>query len=134
MSHSIIVSNIPVQVSDVSVLKYIMSGNNDTQYLEVLHVQPFPDQYHYINDSKGTKTLQIFFRDEDQAYMASKLFEDAVAMKSLVAIHEEHAKKSGDYSLELGETGSSSIPRSALHQTKEQPSAQQFRRMSVTIL
>ncbi|CEP63798.1 uncharacterized protein LALA0_S09e02740g [Lachancea lanzarotensis] len=72
MSHSIIVSNVPETVSDGSVIRYIreMTGSAD-----VVHMQPFPDQYHYINDNNGTKTMQVFFATESEAQSANTLFQ-----------------------------------------------------------
>ncbi|SCU93600.1 LAFA_0F17260g1_1 [Lachancea sp. 'fantastica'] len=72
MSHSIIVSNVPEDVSDGSVIRYIREMTGDA---DVVHMQPFPDQYHYVNDNHGTKTMQVFFATETEAQSANTLFQ-----------------------------------------------------------
>ncbi|CUS23922.1 LAQU0S12e03048g1_1 [Lachancea quebecensis] len=98
MSHSIIVSNVPVDVSDVSVMRYIreMTGNTP-----VVHMQPFPDECHYVNDSNATKTLQIFFATAEEAAIANSLFQGSSVEEDLTRVHalfhgdrEEHVPRS----------------------------------------
>ncbi|SCU87285.1 LAME_0D09472g1_1 [Lachancea meyersii CBS 8951] len=72
MSHSIIVSNVPEDVSDGSVDRFIREMAGDAA---VVHMQPFPDQYHYVNDSNGTKTMQVFFATASEAHSANLLFQ-----------------------------------------------------------
>ena len=84
MSHSIIVSNVPIDVSDVSVMRYIREMTGDTP---VVHMQPFPDHIHYVNDENGTKTVQIFFGTAEEAALVNTLFQGSNVEGDLARVH-----------------------------------------------
>ncbi|SCU92049.1 LAMI_0E08526g1_1 [Lachancea mirantina] len=81
-SRSIILSNVPVHVSDAALLRHIKDGAGGSQ-VRVEHIQPFPDAYHYVNDALATKTLQLIMADEKSAAAAMALFENPTADSEL---------------------------------------------------
>ncbi|SCU94642.1 LANO_0E07492g1_1 [Lachancea nothofagi CBS 11611] len=85
MSHSILVSNVPANVSEGSVMRYIREMTGDAS---VVHMQPFPDQYHHVNDSKNTRTLQIFFETASEAAAVNALFQTSNIEEELAHAHD----------------------------------------------
>lgn len=86
MSSSIIISNVPLSVSDVTVLKFVKE--NDT-LCHIKHIQPFPDAYHHINDSASTRSIQLFFDDSKNVARIKKMFEDDMTMGKLVELEKQ---------------------------------------------
>lgn len=85
MSQSFIVNNVPSNVSDVTLLRFI---RENSAICDVEHIQPFPDGYHHINDKIGTKSIQLFFNNEREAALLKKLFEGEGTSKKLVDLED----------------------------------------------
>lgn len=83
MSSSIIVSNVPLSVSDVTVLKFVKDNDG---LCHIKHIQPFPDAYHHINDSASTRSIQLFFDDSKNVARIKKMFENDTTMGKLIEL------------------------------------------------
>lgn len=105
---SVVVANIPLSVSDVTLLKFI---NNTMVGCAVEHIQPFPDAYHYINEAASTRSVQLFFKRSEDVDKIKKTFEDEATMKKLIEMEEE---------------------LSSSHQLHSQVGSSRVRRLSVT--
>lgn len=108
MSSSVVVANIPLSVSDVTLLKFVgstMKGNT------IKHIQPFPDAYHYINEVASTRSVQLFLDGTQDVESIKKVLEDERTMKQLIEMEKE-----------LGAT----------HHLEANVAPPQVRRMSVT--
>ncbi|KAH9199483.1 hypothetical protein LQ764DRAFT_235256, partial [Zygosaccharomyces rouxii] len=71
MSQAFVINNIPSSVSDVTLLRFI---RENSALCNVEHIQPFPDAYHHINDKAGTKSVQVFFNNDEEGKLLTKLF------------------------------------------------------------
>ncbi|SCU84699.1 LADA_0D03268g1_1 [Lachancea dasiensis] len=93
-SHSIIVSNVPADVGEGTLMRYVREMTEEGA--SVVHMQPFPDQYHFMNDSNNTKTWQLFFATSSEAATANMLFQSANAEHDLSTVHDtfNHADSS----------------------------------------
>ncbi|AAS54714.1 AGR224Cp [Eremothecium gossypii ATCC 10895] len=98
MAHSVIVSNIPVEVSNLTVMKFIQLNE-----LTVEHIQPFPDEYHHINEAAQTKTLQVF-TDDAGKHQIGEMFKDDHVTDKLVSL-EKLTMQSAGASLQGGARG-----------------------------
>lgn len=85
MSQSLVINNIPSTVTDITLLRFIRENSD---LCDVEHMQPFPDAYHHINDTVGTKSVQVFFNTEEEGKMLKKLFEDEGSMRRLVYLED----------------------------------------------
>ncbi|QLQ81510.1 hypothetical protein HG537_0F02710 [Torulaspora globosa] len=108
MSSSVVVANIPLSVSDVTLLKFF---GNTMKGCIVKHIQPFPDAYHYINEVSSTRSVQLFLEGDQEVDMIKKTLEDEKTMQQLIEMEKE---------------------LSASHQLEANVAAPQVRRMSVT--
>lgn len=106
MHSSVVVANIPLSVSDVTLLKFCKTAG-----CAVEHIQPFPDAYHFINEAASTRSVQLFFKDQEDVGKIKKTFEDEATMKQLDEMEKE---------------------MSATHQLQAQVGASKVRRLSVT--
>lgn len=82
----VVVANIPLSVSDVTLLKFFsikIAG------CAVEHIQPFPDAYHYINEAASTRSVQLFFKGPEDVEKIKKIFEDEATMKQLIEMEKE---------------------------------------------
>lgn len=105
MSYSIVVSNIPLYIANVTVMKFIQLNN-----LIVEHIQSFPDEYHHINDDNQTKTLQVFVKDENTRKMARDLFHDPITTERLIQFHS--LSEEGMGGVTVGDSMSNGHPHS----------------------
>ncbi|AET40947.1 uncharacterized protein Ecym_7095 [Eremothecium cymbalariae DBVPG len=126
MTHSVIISNIPLEVSNVTVMKFIQLNE-----LVVEHIQPFPDEYHHINEEAQTKTLQIFTHDDEGKHLISDLFSDISVMDKMLDL--EKLVKCGPNSVPRGERASEQEV-GGTQGTTGRGSLSRGRRISVTIL
>ncbi|CDO95236.1 unnamed protein product [Kluyveromyces dobzhanskii CBS 2104] len=99
MTHSLIVSNIPVNVNNATLLKFLIS--KDIQ----VTVLPFPDEYHHINDDAKTKTLQLITETGDAKVIAAEIFQDPACLHALEELAKEDEKRQGEHGYALGSSG-----------------------------
>ncbi|QLG71962.1 hypothetical protein HG535_0C03140 [Zygotorulaspora mrakii] len=83
---SLVVSNIPLCVSDVTILKFL---NDKSHAAHIEHIQPFPDAYHCINDKASTRCLQLFLKNSDQVNYVKDLFEMDKTLDALIEIQND---------------------------------------------
>lgn len=86
MSSSVVVANIPLSVSDVTLLKFF---GNTMKGCTVKHIQPFPDAYHYINDVASTRCVQLFIEGDQDVDVIKRTFEDERTMQKLIEMEKE---------------------------------------------
>ncbi|QLL30885.1 hypothetical protein HG536_0A07000 [Torulaspora globosa] len=108
MSSSVVVANIPLSVSDVTLLKFF---GKTMKGCTVKHIQPFPDAYHYINEVASTRSVQLFLEGDQEVDVIKKTFEDERTMQQLIEMEKE---------------------LSSTHQLETKVAASQVRRLSVT--
>lgn len=82
MNNSVVISNVPSSVSDVTLLRFIRAHS---ALCQVEHIQPFPDAYHHVNDVAGTRSVQVFV-DANREDELRKLFEDESTLDKLVTL------------------------------------------------
>ncbi|KAH3902256.1 uncharacterized protein SCDLUD_002073 [Saccharomycodes ludwigii] len=90
MSHAIIISNIPVEVTNQTLQSFIETGDHRFKGIKVSHIQEFPDVAHSVSADGKTKTIQAFFKHEDDALNAGELFEDEESTYKLIALQEKN--------------------------------------------
>ncbi|AMD19632.1 HCL519Wp [Eremothecium sinecaudum] len=81
--HSIVVSNIPLAVSNVTVMKFLQLHG-----LVVEHIQAFPDDYHHVNEVAQTKSLQIFTPREEGKHLISDLLSQQLSTEKMLELEE----------------------------------------------
>lgn len=95
---SVVVANIPLSVSDVTLLKFF---GNTMKGCIVKHIQPFPDAYHYINEVASTRSVQLFLEGEEDVDAIKRTFEDERTMKQLIEMEKEMST-SHDLAADIG--------------------------------
>lgn len=86
MSSSIVVANIPLSVSDVTLLKF---AGEKFKTSPVKHIQPFPDAYHFINEAASSRSVQLFFDDSEDVDAIKRTFEDENTIRKLIEMEKE---------------------------------------------
>lgn len=99
MSHSLIVSNLPVHLNNATLQKYLREKGVEGD------IVAFPDEYHHINDDAKTKTLQLFTKSAEMKVNAASIFQDVDCLHQLDELAAEDNKKGGDHGYALGSSG-----------------------------
>lgn len=134
MSHSLIVSNIPIHLNNATLDRYLTLKGVQVNILA------FPDEYHHINDDAKTKTLQLIAETPETKVKAADIFQDTDCLHEIDELAAEDEKNSGEHGYALGSSGQ---VHDATHSNQfivddvaKQPASnpQSARRISVTMI